>query len=53
MNLGTVNGPSVTKPNPENWRTAHQSVLMTAELQCTILTQNSSDNLLSYFRQTS
>jgi len=27
--MGTVNKPSVTKPNPETVRTAHLSVLMT------------------------
>ena len=51
MNLGTVNGPSETKPNPENCKNCSSKCAYDcAQLSVHNTAQNSSDNVPSYLQ---
>ena len=53
MNLGTVNGSSETKPNPENCKNCSSKCAYDcAQLSVHNTAQNSSDNLPSYLQTT-
>ena len=53
MNLGTVNGPSETKPNAENYKNClSKCAYDSAQLSVHNTAQNSSDNLPYYLQPT-
>jgi len=52
MNLGTVNGPSETKPNPENCKNCSSKCAYDCTTSVHNTAQNSSDNLPSYLQTT-